>query len=108
MTVETKTKEVRVTHRCKPCKRFISELVLIESRYYVSYNRRRVHERLVNADGTSRHDIRKTCPCGRQMGYVIVNGRKNDQPCDARCMGAKGPSCECSCGGHNHGSSYAA
>ena len=23
--------------------------------------------------------------------------------CDARCMGAKGTNCECSCGGKNHG-----
>ena len=24
-------------------------------------------------------------------------------PCDERCTGARGPNCECSCGGENHG-----
>ena len=28
--------------------------------------------------------------------------------CGARCMGAKGFLCECSCGGKNHGKGYAA
>jgi hypothetical protein len=26
--------------------------------------------------------------------------------CDARCMGATGPNCECSCGGKNHGRGF--
>jgi hypothetical protein len=26
--------------------------------------------------------------------------------CDARCMGAKGPNCDCQCGGANHGGNY--
>jgi hypothetical protein len=25
-------------------------------------------------------------------------------PCDGRCTGARGHSCDCSCGGANHGS----
>lgn len=28
-------------------------------------------------------------------------------PCDARCTGAIGPDCECSCGGRNHGIDHA-
>lgn len=28
--------------------------------------------------------------------------------CSSKCMGAKGGQCECSCGGMNHGSAYAA
>jgi hypothetical protein len=31
-----------------------------------------------------------------------------DKPCDARCMGATGPNCSCSCGGENHGGSHSA
>lgn len=26
-----------------------------------------------------------------------------ERECDARCMGAVGPSCDCQCGGENHG-----
>lgn len=29
-------------------------------------------------------------------------------PCGPKCQSAKGPSCDCSCGGANHGSNYAA
>lgn len=33
-----------------------------------------------------------------------LKGRKVETvPCDARCTGARGPNCECSCGGANHG-----
>jgi len=43
-----------------------------------------------------------TC-CGRPMRTDKIRGRVTDQPCDARCTHAKGSSCECSCGGKNHG-----
>lgn len=35
----------------------------------------------------------------RAIDGTVVPGKK----CDARCTGAKGSSCECSCGGENHG-----
>lgn len=28
---------------------------------------------------------------------------ETETPCDARCTGAKGPDCNCMCGGLNHG-----
>jgi hypothetical protein len=31
-------------------------------------------------------------------------GVRYETPCDGRCTSAKGPSCDCSCGGRNHGS----
>lgn len=41
------------------------------------------------------------------LGFLKFNqlqGRVNDEKvCDARCMGAVGPSCDCACGGENHG-----
>ena len=35
----------------------------------------------------------------------IIEYKKNPSlhKCDGRCMGAKGKTCECSCGGKNHG-----
>ncbi len=45
----------------------------------------------------------------RNLRWTRVDGRHNDEVrCDARCEGAKGPSCECSCGGANHGGRWAA
>lgn len=47
--------------------------------------------------------------CGRMMSYAPLKGRTNpEHKCDARCMASRGPLCECSCGGANHGKSWAA
>lgn len=51
------------------------------------------------------------CACGNQ--WVEYMGRAGKQrlekdakacPCDARCTAARGPQCDCQCGGKNHGS----
>ncbi len=34
-------------------------------------------------------------------------GAKGPTKCDHRCMGAKGPQCDCQCNGKNHGAAYA-
>ena len=42
--------------------------------------------------------------CGRMMIYGQLKGyMRPEVPCDARCTGARGHNCECSCGGANHG-----
>lgn len=49
------------------------------------------------------------CACGGRMTYMgrversRVVASDHRCPCDERCTGATGPSCECSCGGENHG-----
>ena len=49
------------------------------------------------------------CACGgtaRCMGRVQgvrLTRTEHLCPCDGRCTGASGPSCDCSCGGENHG-----
>lgn len=48
------------------------------------------------------------CSCTPNAYYGIrhepVNGElREDVPCDARCTGAVGLKCSCSCGGKNHG-----
>jgi len=51
-----------------------------------------------------------TCPgCSKEMAWnylkaVLVVEHK----CDARCSEARGHSCECACGGKNHGKGWAA
>jgi hypothetical protein len=53
----------------------------------------------------------RTCEgCGGGRGHYDVNIVRGvvveDKPCNAKCMGAVGPSCECSCGGKNHGGGH--
>lgn len=47
-------------------------------------------------------------PCGHKMTKVAeVEGTYSDRKtCDARCVNAVGPSCECSCGGMSHGAGH--
>lgn len=59
--------------------------------------------------GTDRHYIgdRRDATCSRCSGLADHQQVKGTLvpscPCDWRCIGARGPVCECSCGGKNHG-----
>lgn len=44
---------------------------------------------------------------GRWRGGVRVKGRVTDHACNATCLNATGPNCDCSCGGKNHGAGVA-
>ena len=47
------------------------------------------------------------CSCGAMMTYGKLEGRYNPAvPCSAKCTSARGHTCECSCGGANHGSAW--
>jgi hypothetical protein len=47
------------------------------------------------------------CEAHGPMRVEVLNAKVNPSvPCDARCTGAKRASCECSCGGENHGSQF--
>lgn len=48
------------------------------------------------------------CPgCGKKMEYSwLVATTRLGVPCDARCTGARGHTCDCSCGGKNHGAGW--
>lgn len=48
------------------------------------------------------------CACGRsRLAHQVVGKVVADKKCDERCTGAIGQSCECSCGGLNHGAAHA-
>lgn len=47
------------------------------------------------------------CPCGTRVAARKIRGRKTDHKCDAKCESATGHSCECACGGANHGRAHA-
>jgi len=52
------------------------------------------------------------CGASRATGdywskIILVRGHYSEvHKCDSRCMGAKGPNCDCQCGGANHGRAY--
>ena len=46
------------------------------------------------------------CPCGsRAVARFMTVTVVDDMECSAKCTGASGPVCSCSCGGENHGGS---
>lgn len=50
---------------------------------------------------------RATHTCGNRLKPIHIKATVNEKrPCDARCIGAVGPVCSCSCGGENHGDSW--
>src|SRR5262249_27991962 len=50
-----------------------------------------------------------SCPrChARRLRLEPIEGRETDHACNAACMFARGPLCECQCGGKNHGAGFA-
>lgn len=47
------------------------------------------------------------CPCGRVPVLRPIKGIiRKDKPCNAKCLSGTGGTCECSCGGVNHGASH--
>jgi hypothetical protein len=60
-------------------------------------------------DGRGEDISNERCACGRLYQINQIRGRtKPAVVCAAKCMESKGHTCECSCGGKNHGASYAA
>lgn len=54
------------------------------------------------------HQLGLACAAHRRdLGWLPINGKYvADHVCDARCMNAIGPNCECGCGGKNHGRGF--
>ena len=47
------------------------------------------------------------CECGATVKLELVRGwYAPDVKCGAKCRNAVGPSCDCSCGGANHGCNH--
>jgi len=68
------------------------------------------YQRIANNMVISSDNDPQTCSeCGRgEPTRNMVNGTLNDNhKCDARCLNATGPNCDCSCAGANHGANHA-
>ncbi|MFZ3343347.1 MAG: hypothetical protein WA213_20890 [Terriglobales bacterium] len=47
--------------------------------------------------------------CGKMMTPGMLNGFvRPDHKCNGACVNSRGPNCDCSCGGANHGKGWAA
>jgi hypothetical protein len=53
-------------------------------------------------------ETERRCPCGADAVAEPVHGSySTHHVCDPRCTDARAPWCDCSCGGRNHGASWA-
>lgn len=104
VAVKPASKVVRVIFRCKRCQ-------TVEAHEYINGNRVLpgtttgvMAERGIPV--TCNDDER--CPtCRRYRQMTTVTGHYNpEHVCNSKCMGAVGPSCDCSCGGQNHGGAH--
>ena len=89
-------------HRCSTCNT-VTRVEYRKEMRAIGYGRKEaVYFR--QADGV-KHVQPVRC-CGRDTGWNWLKAVMNVAvKCDARCTHARGFSCECSCGGENHGTS---
>jgi hypothetical protein len=114
------TTPVPVLYRCLACERQTKRRRLWRS----THQRRIVHTSWWNPSVRKQVDIRQytwtttdgrtyngehppaepCSSCRRPTSGETIRGRFSaGKPCGARCIFAKGPNCECSCAGANHG-----
>jgi hypothetical protein len=64
-------------------------------------------EKLSRTGGMFAYGVCPDCgrlhPSGRRIEY---SSKPNLHACNSLCMGARGPNCECRCGGKNHGAGF--
>lgn len=90
---------------CKYAKAF--DVMAREKRISTRYNTFLTREACGSALMALANDQR--CPehPRHMMRVRVVEGKYNaDHVCDSRCTGAIGHTCECSCGGENHGMDF--
>lgn len=119
MKTWTRMKTAHVIYKCKKCKCAVRKTFDVETRcednehpeYYL--RKTRCYKRVAGGRWIDAHYFyfpMQDCPsCAGPLAGKAINGVfKADHPCDARCTGATGHNCECSCGGANHGMDHEA
>lgn len=107
------TREVRQTAKCKRCKVANSRLVmrtLSQSRTAPDMfgNQKWITVGEFSKIGATFAENADKCACGRSNSWVTVSGKVSDKhQCGAKCLNSTGTTCECSCGGKNHGAGHA-
>ena len=118
LTTETSTERrtlraVRVIFRCRACKTTTQRQVLRSTRSQLPrtvggvYYPGRSSEPTYHGGDGRQISLLVVCACGRQVWGRPVEGRYSAaHKCGARCLSATGTSCECQCGGQNHGAGH--
>ena len=118
---DTWSSEARAIVRCvsKTCKQ--AHVVTFKTTTTLrAFNNRPVYSHVVWRDGRpvtyrDRYDLHRivlrdfACAgCGgRGATFKVVEGRFSESvKCGGKCLNAVGPSCDCQCGGENHGSGH--
>lgn len=87
-------------HRCKVCNT-VTRVEYRREMHSIGYGRK---EAVYYRESDGRRNVQAVSCCGRETGWNFLKAFMNPSvKCDARCTHAKGFSCECSCGGENHG-----
>lgn len=95
-------KPARYIGRCRYCKVRHSALMLAE----VRVTGKQYAEGDIAAHILSNGIVYYPC-CGYDVPLRQVVGKfSTEHKCGARCLASTGPSCECSCGGKNHGANF--
>lgn len=122
--IRTETKPRAVLYRCHPCERRTKQShgwrqtftrTATHRRWWSATVRKHMHTAQIEwTDEAGRRSHGEQPPhaecqgCKRPTFGQAINGRFNAaKRCDARCIYAKGPNCECACGGANHGAGHA-
>lgn len=109
------TKEHRYIGKCRACKHPVSALVphtLFQRATYFGASGGATDKMVtftykLHREGQAFMRALTCSECGGEVSMKAVAGKQNDAvACDARCMGARGASCECECGGANHGAAW--
>lgn len=98
---------------CQTVVRLTIPMIGIERIVHSGYGPYRHEHKMIewrSADGSSAHSSGIYCAHHRYpLRWKAINGVVSEKHvCDARCINAIGPNCECSCGGKNHGAGYSA
>lgn len=111
-TTKESTHTTRYIYKCshKHCKGIKAVDVVVHHSvtkwYDPETNQGGSHKPIISYNGDSQL-IHLHCPiCNEVMYGDKVQGYTTNHICDARCTGAVGKICECSCGGANHGSAH--
>lgn len=95
--------------KCKGCKKAHTALLTRRANVRMPDGRwvyawRSAADALILARGSDNSAPLAACSCGKSVALRPVRGTYNPaKECNAKCMSACGQTCECSCGGRNHG-----
>ena len=99
-------REQRYIAKCKACGVVTSGLTSGQNMRMDKNDPKRTGDVYSHINGSLVLDCRK---CGQPKYAKLVQGKYNPKiACNARCMSSTGTTCECSCGGKNHGGAHSA